>query len=171
MVTTSGLTNIFLRPGELYFGNADCQIRTVLGSCVSITLWHPPTCVGGMTHFMLPTRDVTGHVQALDGRYGDEALQMIFDQLHASGIPLSECQGKIFGGSNMFPAYLRADGVNVGHRNGEAARTLLIENDIPIVSSSLFGVGHRKIIFSVGTGDVWSNQVKPGRPASQSWDW
>jgi chemotaxis protein CheD len=32
---------------------------------------------------------------------------------------------------------------------------------IPIISESLFGVGHRQIIFDVGTGHVWSRQVKP----------
>jgi chemotaxis protein CheD len=34
------------------------SIRTVLGSCVSITLWHPVKRVGGMCHFLLPTRGV-----------------------------------------------------------------------------------------------------------------
>ena len=32
---------------------------------------------------------------------------------------------------------------------------------IPIVSESLFGVGYRRIIFDIDTGDVWSRQVEP----------
>ena len=170
MAAINGWTDVFLQPGELYVGRADCRIRTVLGSCVSITLWHPRTCVGGMTHFMLPTRSsATGDVRTLDGRYGDEALQMIFNQFNESGIPLSQCQGKIFGGGNMFASHLLAGVINVGQRNGEAARILLNENDILIVSSCLFGVGHRQIIFDVSNGDVWSKQVKPGEPVRHGW--
>jgi chemotaxis protein CheD len=28
------------------------------------------------------------------------------------------------------------------------------------VSESLFGIGHRQIIFNIGTGDVWARQNK-----------
>src|SRR5439155_18563598 len=41
---------IFLQPGEWYFGDADTRIRTLLGSCVAITMWHPRRCLGGMCH-------------------------------------------------------------------------------------------------------------------------
>ena len=47
---------IFLQPGDFYFGDRDTRIRTLLGSCVSITMWHPRLHVGGMCHFMLPER-------------------------------------------------------------------------------------------------------------------
>ncbi len=39
--------DIFLQPGELYFGDSDTCIRTVLGSCVSLTFWHPKLLGGG----------------------------------------------------------------------------------------------------------------------------
>ena len=39
---------IFLQPGDFYFGGADTRIRTILGSCVSITMWHPTRLIGGM---------------------------------------------------------------------------------------------------------------------------
>ena len=49
--------------------------------------------------------------------------------------------------------------MNVGQRNGEAALELLNHHGIPIVSESLFGVGHRQIIFDIRNGDVWCHQV------------
>ena len=73
---------------------------------------------------------------------------------------LLECEGKIFGGGNMFPAQ-RAAGVPVGRRNGEAARGLLQAHGIEVVSESLFGDGHRQVVFDVATGDVWARQLAP----------
>jgi chemotaxis protein CheD len=161
MAKLDDLMDIFLRPGDLFVADAGYQLRTVLGSCVSITLWHPATRIGAMSHFLLPTRGGPKRKQELDGRYGDEAMQAILKELKQAGVPAAQCQGKIFGGGNMFPGQLRAGGINVGQRNGEAARELLQANGIPIVSESLFGYGHRQIIFDVSNGDVWSHQVKP----------
>jgi chemotaxis protein CheD len=51
----------------------------------------------------------------------------------------------------------------VGQRNGEAARQLLAQEGIEVVTESLFGVGHRQIIFNVSNGDVWSRQIRPSQ--------
>lgn len=154
------LIDIFLQPGEFFVADADYQIRTMLGSCVSITLWHPPTRIGAMSHFVLPERSaVDTEVTVLDARYGDEALRLMLDELERSGIRPTQCQGKIFGGGNMFPKQSRSSAKLVGQKNGEAARALLLRHGIPIISESLFGIGHRQIIFNVSNGDVWSHQV------------
>jgi chemotaxis protein CheD len=158
-----GLTEVFLQPGDLFVADADYQIRTILGSCVSITLWHPATRSGGMSHFLLPTRGAAAKGNELDGRYGDEALQQMICELKRSGVHPSQCQAKIFGGGNMFPDHVHKGAIHVGQRNGEAARTMLTQHSIKIVSESLFGVGHRQIIFNVSSGDVWANQVRPTR--------
>ena len=161
MARARELFDIFLQPGELFVADAGYQIRTILGSCVSITLWHPATRIGGMSHFLLPTRGAAAKSQGLDGRYGDEALQVMLNELRAAGISPSQCQGKIFGGGNMFPGHSHTGAINVGQRNGEAARELLLKNNIPVLNESLFGMGHRQIIFDVSKGDVWSRQVRP----------
>jgi chemotaxis protein CheD len=65
---------IFLQPGDLYFGDRDNRIRTVLGSCVSLTFWNPNLLVGGMCHYMLPSRSQERRMSGdlpLDGRYAD----------------------------------------------------------------------------------------------------
>lgn len=163
MTRLKDLIDVFLQPGELFVGDASFQIRTILGSCVSITLWHPQARVGGMSHFLLPTRSVAVPEQVLDGRYGDEALQWMLKDLRASGVDPKQCQAKIFGGGNMFPGQTQASMMTVGQRNGEAARRLLQNLGIEAVSESLFGVGHRQIIFNVSNGDVWMRQVRPSQ--------
>ena len=152
--------DVFLQPGEHFVGDADYRIRTLLGSCVSITLWHPVRRVGAMSHYLLPSRSTsTGGV--LDGRYGEEVMCLMLVELAALGISPSDCVAKIFGGGDMFPGQTRPDVRNVGVKNGEAARALLLTHQIPVVSECLFGIGHRQIIFNVGSGDVWARQVRP----------
>lgn len=159
MPHSKGKVEIFLQPGEYFVGDADYLIRTLLGSCVSIALWHPSLRIGAMSHSLLARRDARP-ASEFDGRYGEEAMWLMLQELNRAGVPTSGCQAKIFGGGNMFPQHARSAATNVGKRNGESARSLLQSHGIPIVSESLFGVGHRQIIFDVGTGHVWSRQVK-----------
>jgi chemotaxis protein CheD len=163
---------VFLQPGE-YFVGSGCRVRTLLGSCVSITLWHPRLRVGAMSHFLLWSRGASGvapggrHTAVADGRYGAEVLPLMLRELAALGVRPEACQGKLFGGGDMFPAQGKARtrvSPGVGLRNGSAAREMLAALGITLVSESLFGVGHRQIAFDLRNGDVWSRQVQPQPP-------
>ena len=154
------MIEIFIQPGELFVADADYRLRTILGSCVSITLWHPASQTGGMTHSLLPARGVTAPKNPLDGRYGDEALAIVLEQFKQAGIPTLQCEAKVFGGGNMFPGNANSPSLNVGNRNGVAAKALLQKYGISLKAEYLFGVGHRQVIFDVASGDVWSKQVK-----------
>jgi chemotaxis protein CheD len=165
--------DVFLQPGEYCVGDASYRIRTVLGSCVSVTLWAPERRVGAMSHFLLASRGASKELEdarglgvpTLDARYGDEALRLMLHDLGHRGVSPVHCHAKIFGGGNMFPTQRSAGVVAVGRRNGEAARALLAGYGIEIVSESLFGEGHRQIAFDVGSGHVWARQVSPIRLA------
>lgn len=152
---------VFLKPGEYFVGDARHRIRTLLGSCVSITLWHPLQRIGAMSHFLLSER--SGKVGApLDARYGKEALGLMMLELTTHGVDPKACQAKIFGGGDMFPKQSgMANASHVGRKNGEAAHRLLEAQGISVISESLFGQGHRRILFDVSSGHVWSRQVKP----------
>lgn len=151
---SEGSIDIFLQPGELYFGDRHTRIRTLLGSCVSITLWNPWLKIGGMCHFMLPTR---GHVGPhLDGRYGDEALALLLREIRASRSRPGDYEVKLFGGGNMFPEHCsRHDNLSVPKRNVESARRMLKAHGLVIHAEHVGGSGHRQLIFDVGNGHVW----------------
>jgi len=149
---------VFLMPGEFFVGDADYRPRTLLGSCVSITLWHRARRIGAMSHFLLSSRD--GRGEGLDARYGDEAVRLMLEQLARHAVAASDCEAKIFGGASMLSAG-ETDSLQVGQKNGTAARRLLSEHGIPVVSESLYGFGHRNIIFDIYSGDVWARQIKP----------
>ncbi|NEX60793.1 chemotaxis protein CheD [Noviherbaspirillum sp. 17J57-3] len=149
---------VFLNPGEYFVGDEGYRISTLLGSCVSITLWHPERLIGAMSHFVLATRGRT--LETPDGRYGDEVLELMIGELAALDIKATDCKAKIFGGGNMFTYQATGTPIDIGKRNGEAARRLLQLHRIPIASESLFGRGHRKIVFDIRTGHVWSRHAE-----------
>ena len=163
----------FLKPGEQAVGDARHRLRTLLGSCVSITLWHPQERVGAMSHFLLPRRQrpaVPGCHAALDARYGEDALALMVQGLARRGIDARQCVARLFGGGDMFPNRQRAPHTlpsgAVGRRNGEAAHALLRRLGVPVASEQLFGAGHRRITFDIATGEVHSHQVRPGEHAT-----
>lgn len=166
MDSAEAVIDIFLQPGEYFVGDANYRIRTLLGSCVSITLWHPARRIGAMSHFLLARRE-SGRSSGLDGRYGEKALLLMSDELSQMDVDPAECRAKIFGGGDMFPRQASRNVPKVGRKNGEAARSLLRAHGIPIVSESLFGVGHRQIFFNLSSGDVWARQVKPAAAPPQ----
>jgi chemotaxis protein CheD len=148
---------IFLKPGDLYFGERNTRIRTVLGSCVSMTFWHPKLLIGGMCHYMLSSRS-TGwrgaRTQLQDGHYADEAIEMMGKEIDAAGVSHREFQVKLFGGGNMFPEYRKAVS-HIGLKNIVAARDLVAKHGFNCVAECLGGDGHRNVIFDVWSGNVW----------------
>jgi chemotaxis protein CheD len=154
------IRQLMLNPGEYAVGDANCRMRTILGSCVSITLWEPQRRVGAMSHFLLAGRGAAPGA-ALDARYGEEALRLMLRELALLGVSAQQCQAKIFGGANMFPEATMPGALHVGRNNGECARSWLRELGIVVQSESLFGSGHRQIVFDLASGDVWARQMQP----------
>lgn len=151
--------DIFLAPGEFFFGDQDTRIRTLLGSCVAVTLWHPLRLIGGMCHYMLPTRGLKRGREP-DGRYGDEAMELFLDQVKRHGTRPSEYEAKLFGGGNMFPGARRQEALDVGRRNIELALQLLEQHSFRLKARHMAGVGHRNVVFEVWSGDVWLKHVE-----------
>lgn len=149
--------DVLLHPGDCFVGDATHRIRTVLGSCVSVTLWCPRLHVGAMSHSLLASRPA--HVEP-SSRYGDDALTLMLSRLLLLGVKAADCQAKIFGGGHMFRTPVNPGPMEIGRRNGEAARSLLKRHGIEPMSESLFGEGHRQIVFDIATGHVWCRQLK-----------
>ncbi|MCU6498077.1 chemotaxis protein CheD [Rugamonas sp. A1-17] len=161
----SKLIDIFLMPGDYFVGDEQFRVRTLLGSCVSVTLWHPGLRIGAMSHFLLPG---SGRRKSHDkpGMYGADAMDLLIRGMLRRGVPLAQCQGKIFGGAAMFPRNIKVR--DIGLQNGDYARGLLQQQGIRVVSESLFGEGHRQLIFTIRSGEVLSRQVPPELAAQAS---
>jgi chemotaxis protein CheD len=161
MPGAGALAEIYLNPGNFHFGGGDARIHTLLGSCVSITLWHPLLHIGGMCHFLLSSRQKTEtETVELDGRYGDEAVLMFRREIARFNTRPGEYQTKIFGGGNMFHALREGKASNIAESNITQARTLLQASGFGIHAEDVGGNGHRRIIFNLINGDVWVRHEK-----------
>jgi chemotaxis protein CheD len=150
------IVEVLLEPGEFYFGDRSTRIRTLLGSCVAISLWHPRALIGGMCHYMMPGGHPATDPQPLNGRYAADAVEMFLREVAEAGTMPQEYVAKVFGGGNQFPGWShRGDGGGLPNRNIEAALSLLVEHHITVTATHLGGNGHRQVIFDVWSGDVW----------------
>lgn len=146
--------DVFLHPGEFHFAAGPGRIGTLLGSCVSVTLWHPGQFIGGMSHILLPARGRShrGPLDALDARYADESVELLCNELRRRHIAPASCQAKLFGGGNMFPGTRAMD---IGHRNIEAARQALARHGFKLVAEHVGGTSRRRLYLDLANGDVW----------------
>ena len=141
MQHTDAQHKIFLHPGDFHFAtDAGTHIHTLLGSCISISLWHPRLHIGGMCHFVLPERPKPELSTALDGRYGDEVMGLFHRAINKHGTQFHEYQGKIFGGSNIFGSMEGSMEDRVGTRNAQKAVELLIANNIEVLVATYWRV-------------------------------
>lgn len=149
-----GVAEEVLAPGQVSFATRPTRLRTLLGSCVAITFWHPQRLIGGMCHFMLPARSRKG--QPLDGRYGDEALELLLRHVHVNGTQPQDYQIKLFGGGEMFPEQQRhLPAQDVASLNIRAARALAERHHLHLTAQDMGGTGYRDIVFDLWNGNVW----------------
>ena len=150
--STEAEHTVVLHPGDFYFGGGRTRISTLLGSCVSITLWHPRRRIGGMCHYLMTERSRPPG-SALDGRYANEAFDLFLQHVEAAGTRPGEYQAKLFGGGNMFKDSDSSTGI--GPRNVELGRSLLSSRHIALIAEHVAGSGRRKLHFDLWSGDVW----------------
>jgi chemotaxis protein CheD len=158
MSNESSMTEVVLKIGQFYFGGGRTKIRTLLGSCVSITMWHPRLKIGGMCHYMLPQRGMGETASAAaEGNYADEVMEMFLRELRDAGTQPKDYIVKLFGGGCMFTdtGTLRTDVREVSARNISAGKSLLAEHGFIISAEHSGGYGSREVVFELWSGDVW----------------
>jgi len=160
------ILEIFLQPGEFYFGDEKTRIRTLLGSCVAITLWHPRLHIGGMSHYMLSDRPRPKKNEPLNGRYAVDVMEMFMRELGLSHTKPREYQVKIFGGGRMFEHRGKEgkDGktgnhVGISERNVQVGRELVTRYGFTSTAEDLGGNGHRNVVLDLSSGDVWVKKM------------
>lgn len=152
MVTShSTIREVYLEPGNFCFGEGNLRIATVLGSCVSITLWHPLQAHGGMCHYMLPTRSPQ-HTM-LNGKYGDEAMALFMLELKKRKTMPRQYQVRLYGGGKMFET--KNSVKDIGRQNIEKAHELLNHYGFKLVDEHAGSFGRRRLSM-----DVWSGEVR-----------
>jgi chemotaxis protein CheD len=153
MLIAESLRDVYLKPGDFCFGEGKLHISTVLGSCVSIILWHPSQIHGGMCHYMLPRRQQAHGDGTPDGKFGDEAMQLFMHELEMRHTRPAQYRVNVYGGGNMF-SEASPKGMDIGQQNINMAHRLLDDYGFTVADDHLGSFGRRKIGF-----DVWSGEV------------
>lgn len=152
-------TEVFLKPGEWYFGGKEALIKTLLGSCVSITFWHPRLKVGGMCHYLLSQRKNAESTETFSGRYADEALLLLVREILRTGRSVREFHVKLIGGASVLSSLEREMNVaDVPGENIAMARRLSKQLNLNVQAEDFGGSGARLVLFDVECGDVWVRQ-------------
>lgn len=149
---TAGAQQVLsLMPGQWHFGQA-ATLKTLLGSCVAITLWHPLKRYGGMCHFLLPSRAARGQ-SPLDGRYGDEAVELLLQGIARTGTKPSEYVAHLYGGADTMPDGMNVK-FNVGERNIEQGWSLIDSNGFQLQDVDVGDNVPRTVVINLATGKV-----------------
>lgn len=152
----SGMRNVYLKPGEVFVSRIPALVSTVLGSCVSLTLFSPDARMGSMCHAMLPSGT---HLDEL--RYVDNAVGFIYTHLVAISGQAGGFEAKLFGGANVLVTGRRPDNsASVGTQNVEAALRAIERLGLRLTAFDTGGDRGRKLFFCSATGEVYMRPVK-----------
>lgn len=170
----------FLQIGDFFFGSGAIRLRTVLGSCVSVTMWHPRARVGGICHYLLPERGAAPSAMGRPhGLYAQEAIALFADEARNRDTRPAEYVVKLFGGGNMFATPKRFEECGSGVcaperrsgcrvvacKNVLSGRELLQMYGFRVTKEHVGGNGSRQLVFELWNGNVWIRHNETRRPA------
>jgi len=158
------LESIYLKPGEFHFGENPAVVSTILGSCVSVTMFHPGSGTGAICHGLLPRcggkKSCNG--TCLEGfKYIDCSIKRMIKKFDALGINRVDIQVKIFGGSDMFGTG-SSDVLSktIGMENVMVANTMIEKAGLRVAAFDTRGNQGRKILFFPHTGEVFLKRLR-----------
>jgi len=103
-------TRYFLRTGQTLVTNEACEVRTILGSCISVCLHDPLTGYGAICHFKAPRWMGKG---PKDSRYAEIAIPEMLRQMQDKGSKPGSIQAMVIGGGNVIEMNMDVGGENI----------------------------------------------------------
>jgi chemotaxis protein CheD len=158
MIDKELILDIYLHPNEMYWGDGETRIKTVLGSCIAICMWHPGLKIGGMSHSLLPTRrNPEDKKIKADPRFVDEAVDLFSTEVSRVGLAPAEFKVKIFGGANLIST--NREELTIGEQNREIAYTALGKHGFFVFSEHTGGTETRNVILDLWSGETWLRRI------------
>lgn len=145
--------------GGVWASREPAVIKTVLGSCVAVCLHDSAKGIGGMNHFMLPSRlDPDGdHRSAC---YGVYAMDLLMNEMMKLGAEWGRLQAKVFGAARLLG--ITGGAQSVPDQNAAFILSYLKTEGIPLLSQDLGGDRPRTIYFFIDTGRVLLKRLGEG---------
>jgi chemotaxis protein CheD len=133
--------------------NPGAEIVThALGSCVAVCLWDPVSRVAGMLHFLLPEATLNPERAARQpATFADTGIPLLFQAAYRAGAVKSRLRVQLLGGAAITGGPV---GLDVGRRNGLAAKKLLWQNGVLVKGEALGGTDSRTVSLCAADGRV-----------------
>lgn len=152
------LPQVHLKPGELIFTREPTLVVTVLGSCITVTMFSAWPLCAGICHAMLshPGRQEPGEKISGRFKYLSEAIPFMAAHFRNLGINATAIEVKMFGGGNVTPHH-PTDAQSerlIGNANIQTARKLLAAESLVLKATNVGGRFGRKLSFNTQTGQV-----------------
>ena len=149
------LPHVYLKPGEVHFATSPTVVSTVLGSCVSVTMFDSASGIAAICHALLPEGPASDAF-----RYVDSSIVGMVDMFAAHGVSRRHLEVKLFGGADMIGTGGSRGGV--GRRNVEIATQVLSAEGLTVSTHDVGGPCGRKLFFVTSTGDVFLKRLRRG---------
>lgn len=149
------LPKVYLKPGEFHFATGPTVVTTVLGSCVSVTMFDRLSGIAAICHALLPEGPRSDAF-----RYVDSSILHMLELFEAHGVNRRRLEVKVFGGADMIGA--GGSRVGVGRRNVEIASQVLAETGLAASTADVGGTRGRKLFFVTHTGEVFLKRLRRG---------
>jgi len=147
----------YLLPGEVFESDGPAMVNTVLGSCISITMFSKAHQFGMICHSMLPNSKEAFKKDDNCMKYVDCSLIYMHEQFEHRKIKQNEIEVKLFGGSDMFEYNRNIE--TVGAKNIASAVKHLSDLKYNLIAKDVGGQFTRKLYFSTETGIVYVRKI------------
>jgi chemotaxis protein CheD len=158
----------YLKPAEAIILTGEATVTTVLGSCISVTFFHPAPRFAAIIHGVLPfvPKTQSGAPNDIENifKYVDSSIQYIVKRLQEKGVDTQKMQVKVFGGADVLGHPCRSS-ISVGQKNIASAMITLAEMGINVTATDVGGTKGRKLIFHTQTGYIFLKRLHSQRDA------
>lgn len=128
-------------------------ITYALGSCIGVSFYDPMIKLGALLHIMLPEKS-----GAKDGnvyKFADTGIRETLRKLTAFGATKSRMVCKIAGGAKMFEMKGSGGLGNIGERNAQNVKRILMSEGLRVYSEDVGANFARTMLLDVATGQVY----------------
>jgi chemotaxis protein CheD len=157
---------VYLKPAELCITDKPSVVRTVLGSCLAVTMFNPRLRVSAICHALLPQpdqHDAENETPIDRLKYVNSVIPEMLAKLKEYGVEPNEIEVKMFGGADMLNSKAeRTSNQPVGRLNILKATNILDTHGLRVSISDVGGTMGRKIFFYTHTGEVLLKRLRSG---------
>lgn len=135
-----------------------CQVVTVLGSCVAVTLFSRRLRAAAICHVTLPEAparwDAADRAAGNRFRFASDTIPEMLSRFRAIGARPCELEARIFGGSCRISAGGEKSIYAVGQTNLDRVRQLLEEANVPVRQQDTGLSSSLRLIFDTSDGQT-----------------